>query len=97
MLTFDEVPDNVNVFTRDIHIIKSDIVSGYAVQQFGNTSFVLKPLECERIAQQQRRQNKRKLENTLELNGQKKRCKIAEEKSQEMVPCAVYDKKDMTV
>ena len=38
LLTFDEVPENVNVFTRDIHIIKSDIVSGIAVQQFGNTS-----------------------------------------------------------
>ena len=50
-------------------------------------------LECERIAQQQRRQNKRKLKDTLELNGQKKRCKIAEEKSQEMGPCAVYDRK----
>ena len=38
LLTFDEVPENVNVFTRDIHIIKSCIVSGIAVQQFGNTS-----------------------------------------------------------
>ena len=38
MLTFDGVPENVNVFTRDIHIIKSDIISGIAVQQFGNTS-----------------------------------------------------------
>ena len=50
-------------------------------------------LECERIAQQQRRQNKRKLEDTLELNGQKKRCKIAEEKSREMGPCEVYDRR----
>ena len=38
LLTFDEIPENVNVFTRDIHIIKSDIVSGIAVQQFANTS-----------------------------------------------------------
>ena len=38
LLNFDEVPENVNVFSRDIHIIKSDIVSGIAVQQFGNTS-----------------------------------------------------------
>ena len=59
-------------------------------QKKRQSSFVL---ECERIAQQQRRQNKRKMEDTLELNGQKKRCKIAEEKSQEMGPCAVYDRK----
>ena len=38
LLTFDEIPENVNVFKRDIHIIKSDVVSGIAVQQFGNTS-----------------------------------------------------------
>ena len=38
LLTFDEIPQNVNVFKRDIHIIKSDVVSGIAVQQFGNTS-----------------------------------------------------------
>ena len=38
LLTFDEIPENVNVFTRDTHIIKSDVVSGIAVQQFGNTS-----------------------------------------------------------
>ena len=38
LLTFDEIPENVNVFTRDIHIIKSDLVSGIAVQQFDNTS-----------------------------------------------------------
>ena len=50
-------------------------------------------VECERIAQQQRRQNKRKLEYLLELNKQKKRYKIAEEKSHEMGPCEVYDRK----
>ena len=50
-------------------------------------------VECERIAQQQRRQNKRKLEDLLELNKQKKRYKIAEEKSHEMGPCEVYDRK----
>ena len=38
LLTFDEIPENVNVFTRDILIIKSDVVSGIAIQQFGNTS-----------------------------------------------------------
>ena len=38
LLTFDEIPENVNVFRRDIHIIKSDLVSGIAVQQFDNTS-----------------------------------------------------------
>ena len=60
-------------------------------QKKRQSSFVL---ECERIAQQQRRQNKRKFEkDTLELNGQKKRCKIAEEKSQKMGPYAAYDKK----
>ena len=60
-------------------------------QKKRQSSFVL---ECERIAQQQRRQNKRKFEkNALELNGQKKRCKIAEEKSQKMGPYAAYDRK----
>ena len=38
LLTFDEIPENVNVFKRDICIIKSDVVSGIAVQQFGTTS-----------------------------------------------------------
>ena len=38
LLTFDEIPENVNVFKRDVRIMKSDIVSGIAVQEFGNMS-----------------------------------------------------------
>ena len=36
LLTFDEIPENVNVFKRNIHIMKSDVVSGIAIQDFGN-------------------------------------------------------------
>ena len=49
--------------------------------------------ECERIAQQQRRQEKRKLEYTLELNRKNKRHKKAEEKSHEIEPYDVCDRK----
>ena len=38
LLTFDEIPENVNVFKRNIHIMKSDVVSGIAIQEFGNMS-----------------------------------------------------------
>ena len=36
LLTFDEIPENVNVFERNVHIMKSDVVSGIAIQDFGN-------------------------------------------------------------
>ena len=36
LLTLDEIPENVNVFERNIHIMKSDVVSGIAIQDFGN-------------------------------------------------------------
>ena len=50
-------------------------------------------MECERIAQQERRCEKRKLEDKLQLDRKNKKQKNADGKSHEMEPLEVYDRK----
>ena len=49
-------------------------------------------MECERISQQERRYEKRKLEDRLQLNRKNKKQKIADGKSHEMEPWEVHNR-----